>query len=163
LTHTIFWNLNSFHLINLLRNACKFNASHSLTNILGPLVDCGTVQARASNWKLLIHAQSARTHVAAMTQQFLEQNAIKRALHPAYSSDLAPLDFDLFGYVKQLLGGQEFPDKEALVGVISAILGLLTKWTSTEYFSSGWREFVDVSTPLESTSTKLSLHVDRTA
>jgi hypothetical protein len=44
-----------------------------------------------------------------MTEQFLEQNAMKRAPHRAYSRDLAPPAFDLFGNVKQLLLGQEFP------------------------------------------------------
>jgi hypothetical protein len=45
-----------------------------------------------------------------MTEEFLEHNAIKRAPHPAYSPDLAPSDFSLFDYVKQLLAGQEFLD-----------------------------------------------------
>jgi hypothetical protein len=57
-----------------------------------------------------------------MTQQFLEQNAMKRAPYPASSPDLAPLDFSLFVHVKQLLAGQEFPDGAALLGAINAIL-----------------------------------------
>jgi hypothetical protein len=57
-----------------------------------------------------------------MTQQFLEQNAMKRAPHPAYSPNLAPSDFYLFACVKQLLAVQEFPDGEALLAAINAIL-----------------------------------------
>jgi hypothetical protein len=49
-----------------------------------------------------------------MREQFLEQTAMKRAAYPAYSLDLAPPAFDLFGNVKQLLVGQEFSDGEAL-------------------------------------------------
>jgi hypothetical protein len=64
-----------------------------------------------------------------MAQQFLEHNAMKRAPHLAYSPDLPPSDFNLFGYVKQLLAGQEFPDREALVGAINAILAGVEKVT----------------------------------
>jgi hypothetical protein len=36
---TIVGNPRGFYFINVLSNGCKFNASHYLTNILGPLVD----------------------------------------------------------------------------------------------------------------------------
>jgi hypothetical protein len=124
---TIVWNPSGFHLINVLLNGCKFNASHYETDILGPVVDWRTVQARESNRKLIIHPDNARLHVATMTQQFLEQNAMKKAPHPAYSPDLAPLDFCLFGNVKKLLAGQEFSDGEALLGAINEILGVLKR------------------------------------
>jgi hypothetical protein len=62
-----------------------------------------------------------------VTQKFLEQNAMKRAPHPAYSPDIAPSDFSLFGYATHLLAGQEFSDGEALLGASSAILGVLKK------------------------------------
>jgi histone-lysine N-methyltransferase SETMAR len=120
---TIVWNPSGFHLINVLPNGCKFNASHFVTNIRGPVVDWRIVQVRGSNRKLIIHAHNSRPHLATMTQRFLEQNAMKRASHPAYSPDLTPSDFHRFGYVKQLLAGQEFSDGEVLHGAISAIWG----------------------------------------
>jgi histone-lysine N-methyltransferase SETMAR len=64
---------------------------------------------------------------------------MKRAPHPAYSPDLAPSDFYLFGYVKQLLAGQEFPDGEALVGAINAILEGIEKVTLQRVFLE-WME-----------------------
>jgi hypothetical protein len=82
---------------------------------------------QGSNWKLIIHADNPRLHVAMMTQQFLEQNAMKRAPYPAYSPDLRLSYFYLFGSVKQLLAGQKFPDGEAFLGAINEILGLLKK------------------------------------
>jgi hypothetical protein len=74
-----------------------------------------------------------------MTQRFLEQNAMKRAPHPAYSPDLAPSDFHLFGYIKQLFAGQEFSDGEALLGAINAILGGIEK-VSLERVFLEWME-----------------------
>jgi hypothetical protein len=69
-----------------------------------------------------------------MPQQFLEQNAMKRASHPAYSPDLTPSDFYLFGYFEKLLVRQPFPDGEALLGVINAILGDMEKVTLERVF-----------------------------
>jgi hypothetical protein len=64
---------------------------------------------------------------------------MKRAPHPAYSPDLAPSDFYLFGYVKQLLAGQEFPDGEAFVGAINASLEGIEKVTLQRVFLE-WME-----------------------
>jgi hypothetical protein len=52
---------------------------------------------------------------------------MKRAPHPAYSPDLTPSDFYLFGYLKQVLAGQDFPDGEALLGAVNEIFGGLKK------------------------------------
>jgi hypothetical protein len=57
-----------------------------------------------SNRKLIIPANRAPRQVATMTQQVLEHNAMKRAHH---ATSGAPLDFYLFGCVKQLLAGIE--------------------------------------------------------
>jgi hypothetical protein len=55
----------------------------------------------------MIHADDVRPDVATVTQQFLEQNAMKRAPHPVYSPDLASSDFYLFGDVN---GGLHRPN-----------------------------------------------------
>jgi hypothetical protein len=52
---------------------------------------------------------------------------MKRAPHPTYSPDLGPSNFYLFGYVKQLLAGQEFPDGEALLRAINVNFWVLKK------------------------------------
>jgi hypothetical protein len=120
---TIVWNPSGFHLINVLSAGCNFNPSHDVTNILGPIAGCRRVQAGASRRRLIIHADNARPHVAKLAQQFQEHNSVKRAPHQAYSPDLAPSDFSLFGYLKHVLAGQEFPDGEALLGAVNEILG----------------------------------------
>jgi histone-lysine N-methyltransferase SETMAR len=118
---TIVWNPNGFHLVNALSAGCTFNSSHYVTNILGSIAGWGRVQVGASRRKVIIHKDDARPHVAKLTQQFQDHNSMKRAPHPAYSPDLAPSDFNLFGYLKQVLAGQEFPDGEALLGAVNEI------------------------------------------
>jgi hypothetical protein len=64
---------------------------------------------------------------------------MKRAPHPVYSRDHAPSFFNLFGNVKQLLAGQEFPDGETLFREINVFLGGIEKVTLENVFLE-WME-----------------------
>jgi hypothetical protein len=52
----------------------------------------------------------------------MNQNSLKRALHPPSSPDLAPSDLCLFGYGKHQLQVHEFTEGAELVSAISEIL-----------------------------------------
>jgi hypothetical protein len=69
-----------------------------------------------------------------MTSQFTEQNSMQRAPHPAYSPDLAPFDFYLFGYIKQLLSGCQFADQGSLLQAVSDVLVGIGKVTLETFF-----------------------------
>jgi hypothetical protein len=64
----------------------------------------------------------------------MEQNSMQRASHPAYLPDLAPSDFYLFGYVKQLLSGCQFADQDSLLQAVSDILAGIEKATLENVF-----------------------------
>jgi hypothetical protein len=70
---------------------------------------------------------------------FMERSAMKGGPHPPYSPDLAQLDFSRFGYVKQLLRGYEFGDREALLYAIEHILRGVEKLILEDAFL-GWME-----------------------
>jgi hypothetical protein len=57
-----------------------------------------------------------------MTSQFMEQNSVQTASHPACSPDLAPSDFYLFDSVKQLPSECQFADQDSLLQAVSNIL-----------------------------------------
>jgi transposase len=63
----------------------------------------------------VVHANNARPQVAKRIKQYLEDNNLKSAPHPPYSSDLALSDFFLFDHVKRLLQGTEFQTAEKLL------------------------------------------------
>jgi hypothetical protein len=69
-----------------------------------------------------------------MTSQFMEQNSMQRAPHPAYSPDLAPCDFYLFDSVKQLLSRCQFADQDSLLQAVSNILVGIEKITLESVF-----------------------------
>jgi hypothetical protein len=71
----------------------------------------------------------------------MEQNSMQRAPHPAYSHDLAPSDFYLFGYVKPLLSECQFADKDSLLQAVIDILVGIEKVTLETVFHN-WMERV---------------------
>jgi hypothetical protein len=69
-----------------------------------------------------------------MTSQFTEQNSMQMAPHPAYSLNLVPSDFFLFGHVKQLLSGCQFANQDSLLQAVSDILAGIEKVTLENVF-----------------------------
>jgi histone-lysine N-methyltransferase SETMAR len=136
---TLVWNSGSFHLVNILPKGFKFNASYYVTQILDPLSKWRRTQVGRINRRLIAHADNARPHTAKMTSQFMEQNSMQMAPHPAYSPDLAPSDFCLFGSVKQLLSECQFADQDSLLQAVSGILMGIEKVTLESVFHN-WME-----------------------
>jgi hypothetical protein len=136
---TIVWNAGGFHLVNILSKGFKFSTSYYVTQTLDPRSKRRRTQFGRTNQKLIVHADITRPHTTKMTSQFMEQNLMQRAPHPAYSRDLAPSDFYLFGYVKQLLSGCEFADQDSLPQAVSDILVGIEKAT-LESILHNWME-----------------------
>jgi histone-lysine N-methyltransferase SETMAR len=136
---TIAWNPGGFHLVNILPKGFKFNANYYVTQIFGPLSKWPRTRIGCINRKLILHADNARPHTAKMTAQFMEQNLMQRTPNPAYSPDLAPSDFYLFGYVKQLLSICQFAGQGSLLQAFSDILVATEKVTLESVFHN-WME-----------------------
>jgi histone-lysine N-methyltransferase SETMAR len=66
---------------------------------------------------LRLHHDNAPAHTAILTTDFLYEKGIRIVSHPAYSPDLAPADFFLFGMVKEKLRGIEFASAQEAVQV----------------------------------------------
>jgi histone-lysine N-methyltransferase SETMAR len=151
---TIVWNPGGFRSINILPKGFRFNASDSVTQILDPLSKWRRAQVGRTNRKLIMHADNARPHTAKMTSQFMEQNSMHREPHPAYSPDLAPSDFYLFGYVKQLLSGCQFADQESLLQAVRDILMGIEKVNLESVFHNWMERMCQCSATVESTWSK---------
>jgi hypothetical protein len=67
----------------------------------------------------------------------MDHNSLKRVPHPPSSSDLAPSDFYLFGYVKHQLQGHEFTEGAKLVSAIFEILNQIPTDTSVDILTTG--------------------------
>jgi hypothetical protein len=59
---------------------------------------------------------------------------MEKTPHPPYSPDLAPLDFCLFGHVKNRLARASFADADELLKVVITVLGEIEKVTLEAMF-----------------------------
>jgi hypothetical protein len=83
-----------------------------MSKVLTPLSEWWRVSGSGTFGKLIIHAENAPPDRAAVSQQFMAQNAMVVAIHPPYSLDLAPSDLHLFGHVIDLFRVESFETRE---------------------------------------------------
>jgi histone-lysine N-methyltransferase SETMAR len=87
---TVVRNPHGFHLVSLLSKGQKWTSQYYIDHILPEIY---TLRDARDRRKSVVHAYSARPHVAKRVKQYLEDNNLKSAPHPPYSPDLAPNDF----------------------------------------------------------------------
>jgi len=63
---------------------------------------------------VILHHDNARSHTAHATAAAIAAKGWTVLLHPAYSPDLAPSDFHIFGPLKDYLRGQKFEDDDSV-------------------------------------------------
>ena len=76
--------------------------------------------------KVKFHCDNAPVHAI---DGLLEESNIPRFPHPPYSPDLAPCDFFLFGYLKNLLEGRNFESDEGLLQEVQSVLKTIPQAT----------------------------------
>jgi hypothetical protein len=118
----IVWNPTGFHVINVLGKGRKFNTTDYITEGFSSLVEWRRNQIRASDRKLIIHADNTHPHTARISVTFLDENDMTKAPHSPSSPNLAPSDFSLFGHVKQFLRA-DFPNQDSFFGTMVQISG----------------------------------------
>lgn len=119
---SVFWNPNGIVLVDALPKGQKFNSEYYINNILKKLHESGGGFPDTNGKKLNVHADNARPHTSKMTIRYFETHGMKKVPHPAFSPDLAPSDFFLFGYVKLKLEGQSFTSRDELFSEVTQIL-----------------------------------------
>jgi hypothetical protein len=75
----------------------------------------------------VIRADEARPHCPKTATLLLDHNSLRRAVHPPYSLDLAPSDFWLFAYLKEVVQRSSFGEPDESHEVLSAIQDILRK------------------------------------
>jgi transposase len=130
------WNPLGFPLIVALPKGRTFNTECYRDNILATLTQFLPEDDRR---KLLIHDDNARVHTAQKYRTFCEENGLRLAPRPPDSSDLAPSDFFLFGYLKERLKGMLFASYEELLDAIGEVVTGIQSETLTAVFEH-WME-----------------------
>jgi histone-lysine N-methyltransferase SETMAR len=136
---TIVWNPHGFYLIDALPKVQTFNEICYVNIILRSILEDRSSGPGAG---LMIHADNTKPHTARKILNFFRENHLGIALHPPYSPDLQPSDSFLFGHVKHVLEGAEFPWEEVLLAPIQPVLSHLTSDTLRAVFTK-WVEWLN--------------------
>jgi len=82
---------------------------------------------------LRLHFDNARSHTARFTREAMEDLRVAQLPHPAWSPDLSPADFSVFGRLKKHLQGQKFTRRVDVIEYCEEFLNSLpiTFWQAT--------------------------------
>ena len=72
--------------------------------------------------RITFHQDNARLHVSLMTRQKLLQLGWEVLIHPLYSPDIAPSDFNLFRSLQNSLNGKNFNPWKTVKGIWNSSL-----------------------------------------
>ena len=84
----------------------------------------------------MIHLDNSRVHNSKVTLEITEKYGFKRAPHPAYSQDIAPSDFYLFGCIKGKLKGCSLKSLDDLKEKIYEILSEISRESRKSVFEN---------------------------
>jgi histone-lysine N-methyltransferase SETMAR len=120
---TVIWGVDGFHVVDLMTSQRSFDSQYFVDNIMVPLVEKVFPKGRNPHARRLhLHLDNCRVHFSRVAEQFVAQNHISRVPQPAYTPDLAPSDFWLFGHLKNSLAGRMFDDPEELLDGTTSFL-----------------------------------------
>ena len=123
---TVFWNVHGPVVIEALPPGGTWTADYFNNVIIEKLAQSDPYRrAIAQKQAFVVHMDNAPVHRAATVKQKMWQIGMHNAEHPAYSPDLAPSDFYLFGNLKSKIRGLEFESAEEIKEWIIAQFDLI--------------------------------------
>jgi hypothetical protein len=115
----------------------KFRARYFCDNIVPQIAKQRSLDTRQDRGrKFVVHMDDGTPERAKLTKSCCTTLRLREADHSAYSPDIAPSDFSLFGKLKRQMAGSEFESPEDLL----ATMRRLTNAISREELGSVFQE-----------------------
>jgi hypothetical protein len=142
---TVFWSTNGMKSISALPRGSTFTFTFTFTKQTFFQSDClerfdRFVKTHSTNKIHLWTCSSHWQHQPHLVDDYLE-NCLNRLNHPPSSSDLAPIDFFLFGYLTIVIEGKEFERDEELLIEVNFVLRWNTHDTLLRVYEE-WNELL---------------------
>ena len=130
---TVFWDANGAIMLDFLPKR-RTIAGVYYANLLDQSRTTMREKRRCKLSKgVLLQQDNARVHICKIAKDAVERNGYELISHPAYSHDLAPVDFFLFSNLKRDIRGCHFrSDEEVVTPVEELVYG-----KDPDFFSSG--------------------------
>jgi hypothetical protein len=121
-----FWSPLGLSFVQILPKGTHFDFHYFCSNILSAIVQ-NQLSETPEDWRrrMSLHFNNPTMHAAKCPIDYLRANRLTRVPYPAFSADLAPSDFYLFGKMKMVLMGAASPDDGPLQGVMEVLNGIL--------------------------------------
>jgi histone-lysine N-methyltransferase SETMAR len=130
---SVFWDSRGVLLLDFLANGETINSARYQQTL--KKLARSVREKRPDLQDVILHHDNARPHTARATTAAIAAKGWTILPHPAYSPDLAPSDFHLFGPLKDYLRGQKFDDDEAVKSAVKA----WTRQCTPEFCASGFK------------------------
>lgn len=112
---TIIWGVFGFYVVDFKPPNISYDSTYFVNNILIPLSEKREqIWSGSKKRKMWIHLDNSRIHNSKLTCSNYDPLGFKRPPHPAYSPDVAPSDFYLFGFLEEKIKGRKFKDQDEL-------------------------------------------------
>jgi histone-lysine N-methyltransferase SETMAR len=132
---SIFWSPAGISSLLAVPKGTTYDSSFFCTNVLADIFQQSSSHSRQKSLRgLSLHFDNARPHVSKVSILALRETKANHLPHPAYSPDLAPSDFFLFGYLKGAMAGRACTSENDLLSTIRAIFNEIPKETLTKVY-----------------------------
>ena len=112
----VFWNPHGLQQISAVSQGSSLKAQEFCDTVLQQIADSpASGEARLNGKHLLVHFDNAPIHTAEIVKEKMSELSLTLLPHPAYSPDLAPSDFFLFGYLKNRAKGIDFACEDDVI------------------------------------------------
>ena len=137
---SIFIKKNGTFFVDLLPNGQKFNSEYFVDSIIPQINTLAYPKGyKYGNKRCLLHFDNAPSHKSALTKSVLAKLPFNLIPNPEYSPDVSPLDFGIFGTVKNKMPYESIDSEESLKEIIVSILNDLGKEFIKRVFEA-WEE-----------------------
>lgn len=145
---TVFWDMQGVILVDIMPRGTTINSESYVCTLQKLQQRLRRIRPAIAMHDVLLHHDNARPHCSLITMEAIKKFGWTVLPHPAYSPDLAPSDYHLFGKLKDDLRGIHFPDDESLVTAAKQWL----KAAGEEFYRAGiqalvsrWRKAVELN------------------
>jgi hypothetical protein len=120
---TVFFNGTGLRMIDILPQNQKIDAQYFSEYVIPSLVSiCYPTVRTCRRRKCVVHFDKAPIDNSKVVIDKLDEENLKGMPHPAYSPDLSPCDFFVFGYLKDKLIDQQYTTPEELFAEVTAMI-----------------------------------------
>jgi hypothetical protein len=141
---TVFWNPTGLYVNRFLESGTSVNSAYFSEYVLGDIQLLPVLQkARQQKKKFILHMGNSPGHKSPIVTEQIDSLCLALAPHPQHSPDLAPLDFFIFGYLKEKMIRIDFESPQGLIDWIQLTFEAIPRHVLESVFESWLRRIQD--------------------